>query len=331
MQAIPGVDSAGLVTCAPLGCHWGNFFRIEGAEERQPGSSDSMPVTLMRYANASYFKTMGIRLESGRFFEDRDGREPQPGDPDLRSPRVVIINETFAKTFWPAVADPVGRRLKFNDDKAPWITVVGLVRDVKHYGLERPMRPGVYFPLPDNPRQTLVVALHTSGDAAALAGSARAAMRELDPDLPLFQVRTMEEALQRSLTVRAAYSWMLGVFALLALILALGGTYGVASYLVTQRTREIGIRVALGARTVDVVRTVVGRGVGVVAVGVGIGVLASLGAARLLADLLFGSGARDAVILAGVTSLLLVTALLANWLPARRVARIDPMRSLRTE
>jgi predicted permease len=331
MKAIPGVDSAGLVTCLPFGCHWGNFFRIEGDEQRQPGSSDSMPVTLMRYANASYFKTMGIRLESGRFFDDRDGREPQTGDPDLRSPRVAIINETFAKTFWPNVADPVGRRLKFNDDNAPWMTVVGLVRDVKHYGLERPMRPGIYFPLPDSPRQTMAVALHTSGDAAALAGSARAAMRELDPDLPLFQVRTMEEALQRSLTVRAAYSWMLGVFALLALILALGGTYGVASYLVTQRTREIGIRVALGARTVDVVRTVIGRGVGVVAIGVGVGVLASLGATRLLADLLFGSGSRDIATLAGVASLLLATAVLANWLPARRAARIDPMRSLRTE
>jgi predicted lysophospholipase L1 biosynthesis ABC-type transport system permease subunit len=244
---------------------------------------------------------------------------------------VAIVNETFAKTFWPTVADPVGRRFKFNDDKAPWMTVVGLVRDIKHYGLERPMRPGVYFPLPADPRQTLAVALHTSGDAAALAGSARAAMRELDPDLPLFQVRTMEEALQRSLTVRAAYSWMLGVFALLALILALGGTYGVASYLVTQRTREIGIRVALGARTIDVVRTVVGRGVGVVVVGIAVGVLASVGATRLLADLLFGSGSRDAVIFAGVASLLLATALLANWLPTRRAARIDPMRSLRTE
>jgi len=331
MEAIPGVDSAGLVTCLPFGCHSGNFFRIEGDEQRQPGSSDSMPVTLMRYANARYFKTMGIRLESGRFFDDRDGREPRPADTELRSPRVVIINETFAKTFWPKVVDPVGRRLKFNDDKAPWITVVGLVRDVKHYGLERPMRPGVYFPLPDNPKQTMAVALHTSADAAALAGSARAVMREFDPDLPLFQVRTMEEALQRSLTVRAAYSWMLGVFALLALILALGGTYGVASYLVTQRTREIGIRVALGARTVDVVRTVIGRGVGVVAIGVGVGVIASLGATRLLADLLFGSGSRDVAIPAAVASLLLATAILANWLPARRAARIDPMRSLRTE
>ncbi|HEX2443742.1 MAG TPA: ABC transporter permease [Vicinamibacterales bacterium] len=328
MKAIPGVDSAGLITCLPLGCHWGNFFRIEGVD-RKPG--ESVPVTLMRYASADYFKTMGIRLKSGRFFDDRDGREPQPVDLGYRVPRVAIVNETFAKTFWPTVADPVGRRFKFNDDKAPWMTVVGLVRDIKHYGLERPMRPGVYFPLPADPRQTLAVALHTSGDAAALAGSARAAMRELDPDLPLFQVRTMEEALQRSLTVRAAYSWMLGVFALLALILALGGTYGVASYLVTQRTREIGIRVALGARTIDVVRTVVGRGVGVVVVGIAVGVLASVGATRLLADLLFGSGSRDAVIFAGVASLLLATALLANWLPTRRAARIDPMRSLRTE
>jgi predicted permease len=331
MRAIPGVDSAGLVTCPPFGCHWGNFFRIEGSD-RQAGSGESMPVTLMRYASADYFKTMGIRLESGRFFDDRDGRDdPQPADPDLRSPRVVVINETFAKTFWPNVADPVGRRMKFNDDNAPWMTVVGLVRDVKHYGLERPMRPGVYFPLPTNPRQTMAVALHTSGDAAALAGSARAAMRDLDPDLPLFQVRTMEEALQQSLTVRAAYSWMLGVFALLALILALGGTYGVASYLVTQRTREIGIRVALGARTRDVVRNVIGRGIGVVAVGVGVGVVASVGAMRLLADLLFGSGSRDAVIFAAVASLLLATALMANWLPARRAARVDPMRSLRAE
>jgi predicted permease len=285
----------------------------------------------MRYASADYFKTMGIRLKSGRLFDDRDGREPQPADPDRRSPRVAIINETFARTFWPGVADPVGRRFKFNDDEAPWMTVVGLVRDVKHYGLERPMRPGVYFPLPADPRETLAVALHTAGDAAALAGAARAAMRELDPDLPLFQVRSMDEALQRSLTVRAAYSWMLGVFALLALVLALGGTYGVASYLVTQRTREIGIRVALGARTADIVRTVIGRGLGVVAVGVGVGVLASLGAARWLADLLFGSGARDMAILAGVASLLLMTALVANWLPARRAARIDPMQSLRTE
>jgi predicted permease len=327
MAGLPGVQSAGLITCAPLSCHWGNFFAIEGVE-RKPG--ESVPVTLMRFASASYFQTMGIRLKSGRFFDDRDGREPPPKDPTRRSPRVAIVNETFVRTFWPNVADPVGRRIRYNDDDAPWITVVGVVGDVKHYGLERPMRPGVYFPMPANPVQTLTVALHTTGDAGALAGSARAALRDLDADLPMFQVRTMEEALQRSLTVRAAYSWMLGVFALLALVLAVGGAYGVASYLVTQRTREIGIRVALGARTVDVVRTVVGRGVAVVVVGVVTGLIASLGATRLLADLLFGVG-RDAATLAGVSSVLLLTALAANWFPARRAAKIDPMRSLRTE
>jgi predicted permease len=327
MAGLPGVRSVGLITCAPLGCHWGNFFDIEGVA-RKPG--ESVPVTLMRFASASYFETMGIRLKSGRFFDDRDGREPQAQDPARQSPRVAIVNESFAKTFLPAVADPVGRRFRYSDDRAPWITIVGVVRDIKHYGLERPMRPGVYFPMPANPVQTLTVALHTSGDAGALAGSARAALRDLDPDLPMFQVRTMEEALQRSLTVRAAYSWMLGVFAILALVLAVGGAYGVASYLVTQRTREIGIRVALGARTIDVVRTVVGRGVAVVATGVAIGLAASLGAVRLLADLLFGVG-RDATILFAVASVLIVTALLANWLPARRAAKIDPMRSLRTE
>jgi predicted permease len=327
MAELPGVQSAGLITCAPLGCHWGTFFNIEGVE-RKPG--ESVPVTLYRFASATYFQTMGIRLKWGRFFDDRDGREPQPEDPALRSPRVAIVNESFVTTFWPNVSDPVGRRFKFNGERSLWMTVVGVVRDIKHYGLERPMRPGVYFPLPANPVQTLTVALHTSGDAGALAGSARAALRDLDADLPMFQLRTMEEALQRSLMVRAAYSWMLGVFAFLALVLAIGGAYGVASYLVTQRTREIGIRVALGARTIDVVRTVVGRGVAVVTVGVVTGLIASLGATRLTADLLFGVGG-DAAILAGVSSVLLLTAVLANWLPARRAAKIDPMRSLRTE
>jgi predicted permease len=248
MAAVPGVDGVGLVTCAPLGCHWGTFFQIEGVE-RAPG--EPVPVTLQRYASAGYFETMGIRLKSGRFFDDREGRE-EPLDSEESSPLVAVVNESFAKTFWPDVADPVGRRFRFNGERSPWMTVVGVVHDIKHYGLERPMRPGVYFPLPARPSRTLSVALHTAGDPAALAASAGIAVRELDPELPLFQVATMEETLRRSLMVRAAYSWMLGVFALLALVLALGGAYGVASYLVTQRLREIGIRVAFGARAWDI-------------------------------------------------------------------------------
>jgi predicted permease len=328
MSAIAGVDAAGLITCAPLGCHWGNFFEFEGVEHEP---DDSIPVTLMRFASADYFRTMGIRLRSGRFFDDREGREPPPPDPEEKSPRVAVVNETFARTFWPNVADPVGRRFKYNGEGYPWITVVGVVHDTKHYGLERPMRPGVYFPLPALPVRTLTVALHTTGDAAALAAPARSVVGELDPELPLFQLTTMEETLRRSLMVRAAYSWMLGVFALLALLLALGGAYGVASYLVTQRTREIGIRIAFGAHTRHIVGTMVRGGLGAAAIGIAAGLPASIGAARLLADLLFGAGSRDPSLLAGVVSLLLLTAFVANWVPARRAARMDPMQALRTE
>ncbi len=328
MTAVPGVDAVGLITCAPLGCHWGTFFQIEGVE-RKPG--EPVPVTLMRYASAGYFETMGIRLKSGRFFDDGEGREPKPVDSEEASPRVAVVNETFAKTFWPDVADPAGRRFKFNSERRPWMTVVGVVHDVKHYGLERPTRPGVYFPLPAEPARTVTVALHTAGDPTALAASAGVAVREFDPELPLFQVMTMEEALRRSLMVRAAYSWMLGVFALLALVLAVGGAYGVASYLVSQRIREIGIRVAFGARTGDIVRTVVGRGVAVAIAGIVAGASASFGAARLLADLLFGAGPLDPAIFGVVVLVLLLTALFANGEPARRAARIDPMRSLRTD
>src|SRR5262249_7615124 len=160
--------------------------------------------------------TLGVRLKSGRLLEARDGRN--------KDERVVVINEAFAREFFNGVADPVGRRIRGGGDgKSPWITVVGLVADVKHYRPQKPMRPAIYLPLPSSPVDSLTIALKTSGDPAALAGSARALLRELDPDLAVYQVRTMEEALRRSLTTRATYSWMLSVFALLALVLALGG------------------------------------------------------------------------------------------------------------
>jgi predicted permease len=328
MSAIPGVDAAGLVSCAPLGCHWGNFFEFEGVEQKP---DDSIPVTLMRFASADYFRTMGIRLKSGRFFDDREGREPLPAGAAERTPRVAVVNETFARTFWPNVSDAVGRRFRYNGDENSWITVIGVVHDIKHYGLEKPMRPGVYFPLPSLPLQTLTVALHTEGDPSALAPPVRAAIEELDPELPLYQLGTMEDKLRRSLMVRAAYSWMLGVFALLALVLALGGAYGVASYLVTQRTREIGIRMAFGASTRHIVGSVVRGGLAVATAGIALGLALSLGAGRLLSDLLFGASQGDPAVLGGVASVLVMTAFVANWLPARRAARVDPMRSLRTE
>jgi putative ABC transport system permease protein len=323
MAQLPGVQAVGLVNCPPFGCHWGSFYVAEGAPPLGP--NDSNPVVLNRYATPTYFATMGIRLKAGRFFNERDGR----GGPDQE--RVVIINETFARTFFPGVDNPVGRRMRANGDKAPWNRVIGLVADIRHYGLERPMRPGIYWPMAQRPIDSSAVALKTAGTAEALTESARSALRELDPELPMFSVRTMDAALQRTLATRTTYSWMLAVFALTALVLALGGTYGVSSYLVTQRTREIGIRVALGAARRDIIRGVLRATLALAGAGIIVGTAASLGVARWLDSLLFGVNPTDALTLSLSLTVLIAAALTANLLPARRAARVDPMTSLREE
>ena len=318
---IPGVDAAGLITCAPLSeCHTGNFYQAEGALPRPDGTN---PVVLWRSASAGYFPAMGIRLKAGRFFEEADSRKD--------AAPVVVVNESFVRTFWGEGVNAVGRRIKYNDPKDPWKTVVGVAGDVKHYGLERPVRPGLYFPLGRNSRSNLMMAIHTAGDPLAVVPALREVLRQMDPEVPLFRVRTMEESIRRSMALRAAFSWMLAVFAALAFVLAIGGAYGVAMYLVTQRTREIGIRVALGARTRDIMRSVVASGVTVVLAGVACGLAASVAVARLLGDALFGVNAFDLTVFSFVTAVLAGTALIANGLPARRAARIDPMKSLRTD
>jgi predicted permease len=317
--SLPGVQAVGLVSCPPLACHWGTFFMPEGRAPLKPGEAN--PVVLQRPASPGYFKAMGIRLLRGRFLEAQDAT----GDG-----HVAVVNETFARTFWPGVADVVGKRFKSpGDASAPWIAVVGVAADIKHYGLERPMRPGIYFPVTMGRFNTMSVAIRTAGDPGEFTATARAALAELDRELPMYRVRTMDEALRRSLAQRATYSWLLGIFAALALLLALGGAYGVTSYLVSQRTREIGIRVALGARRGDIVRAVLRRGLASALAGIAAGIVASFFAVRLLADLLFDVSPKDPVVLAGAAAALLLLAVAANWIPARRAAGVDPMRSLR--
>jgi len=321
VAAAPGVDAEGLITCLPLvGCHTGNFFDVERAVPRPDGKN---PVVLWREASAGYAAAMGLRLREGRFL--------QPSDLVRNAQPVVVVNEMFVRTFWGDGATGVGRRFRYRGDSQPWMTIVGVTEDVKHYGLERPMRPAVYIPMTNDPQPALMLAVHSTRDPALVAASLRDVVRQIDPEIPLYRVRTMDEWMRRSMAPRAALAWMLAVFAGLALVLAIGGAYGVATYLVTQRTREIGIRVALGARTRDVFRGVVTRGVGVVSGGVVCGLALSLVLARLMADVLFGVDPQDPAVLALVAALLLATALAANGLPARRAARIDPMRSLRTE
>jgi putative ABC transport system permease protein len=316
------VVAAGAVSCAPLGgCHWGNFYRIEGRPPLRPGEAD--PVVLSRVAGDGYFEAMGLRLNSGRFFEARDGREG--------GNRAVIVNETFVRTFWPGADDAVGKRIAFDGNDQPWITVVGVVRDVKHYGLEQPMRPGLYFPLPQLPDNagTMTLAIRTSGDPAAFAPAARALVQKLDASLPLFRMRTMETAVRESLRTRVVYSWMLAIFAAIALVLALGGAYGVTSYLVSQRTREIGIRMALGAGTRDVVGSVLRGSFASVGCGTALGLVAAVVAASSVDELLFGVPAHEPLSLAAAAVTLALSALFATFLPARRAARTDPSVSLR--
>lgn len=320
LSGAPGVHAAGLVSCRPFGCHWGTLFEAEGALPRPPDAPN--PVVLFRPATPGYFEAMSIRLKRGRLL---DARDVQGGE------RVAVVNETFAKTFWPGEADVVGRRFRGTDPGAPWMTVVGVVQDVQHYGLERPMRPGIYQPLVQSPSTSMAVAVRTSGDPGAFIPSARAIVRELDPELPLFSVRTMEEALAASLAERKLYSWLIGVFAAIAVALALGGVYGVSTYLVSQRTREMGIRVALGAARADIVRATLRQALVPVGAGVALGVVAGLAAGRLLGDLLFGVPPHDPAALAAASLVVSALAILVNLWPARRAASVDPMECLRAD
>jgi predicted permease len=323
LRTVPGVTNAGLVTCAPLSnCHWGVFFHAEGAPPRGP--NDPNPVILNRMASSGYFAAMSIRLKEGRYFNHTEGHE------GAGNPTVIVVNESFVKTHWPDGSSPIGKRVR-QGERAPWLTVVGVVEDVKHYGLEQPARPGVYIPMPRLVQSTMTVALRTSGDPVQLTPTIRGIVREMDPELPIYNARTMEERMALSMTLRAAYSWMLGVFAAIALLLALGGSYGVTSYLVSQRTRELGIRVALGAGRGDISRAVLKGSLAVVSIGVVVGVAAAIGAGRFLSSLLFGVPPYDALILTIAAVALLSTGLLANWLPARRASRVDPMISLRAD
>jgi putative ABC transport system permease protein len=287
----------------------------------KPG--ESQPVTLTRVASEGYFEAMGIRLKFGRFFDANDGREG--------GERVVIVNEMFVRTFWPGTTDAVGKRISFNNPKEPWMTVVGVARDIKHYGLELPMRPGLYFPakqLASNLSAPSVV-VRTTGDPAAFESTARTILREMDPTVPLYRAQTAETMLRNSMRTRATYSWMLAVFAGLALVLALGGAYGVTSYLVTQRIREIGIRLAMGAQSGDIVGGVLRSSLVMIGSGVVMGLVASMFVATQVGDLLLGVSPRDPSVLAATAVILALAAVVANWIPARRAARTDPMISLR--
>jgi len=323
LGAVPGVTSAGIITCLPFTCHWGRFVRAEKAAPR--GRNEPDPVTLVRYASADYFETIGIKLLRGRFFRANEGA---PGA------HPVIINEQLAKHLWPDVSDPIGKRMIWNGDtaSADWMTVVGVVRDVRHYGLVDPMIQGLYGLSTDAdstlPLGAFGVAVRSATSEGAVIAAARSIVRQLDPEVPLINVESANAALDNSVASRRIVAFVFVAFGLIALTLALGGIYAVLSYVVGRRRQEIGIRMALGARRGQVIGLVVRQGLRLVAIGVVIGIPIALFGVRSIGDLLLDVSARDPLTYIGAVVLLAATAIVSALIPARRAAGVDPKTAL---
>jgi predicted permease len=320
LRALPEVEQAALASSLPLGSHWGWFFEAEGAPPR--AEDEPNPVVLNRAVSPEYFETMGVTLLAGRVFDDFDGRE--------EGSLAVVVNQTFVRTHLQDDPDPVGRRIRTGEG-APWMTVVGVARDVKHYGVDEEMRPGVYQPWNQLPRPTFLVILRAPGDPEQVMGAARAVTRELDPELPLYAVGSMRQDMAEALWTRRATAWLIGAFSGVALLLAIAGLYGVISYSVAQRRQEISIRIAMGALSSQVSSQVLRQGMALVGVGVVVGLAVSLAAGGVISGVLVGVQPRDPRVYVGVAGLLLTVATVANYLPARRAASTDPMRALRGE
>lgn len=321
IRQLPGVESAGGVSVLPLSgsLSWGNIS-IEGYV---PEAGQSMIQADRRFATVGYFETMKIPLIAGRFFSEQD-------TPD--SLKVAIVDENLARTYWPG-EDPLGKRLKGGspDSKNPWLTVIGVVASVKQYALDSDSRVTFYTPHRQSPAGTLYAIVRTSADPRGIAASVAGVAREMDPNVPIYDVKIMSERLSESLARRRFAMLALGVFAMVAMVLAAVGIYGVMSYSVTQRTREIGIRVALGAQTKGVLTLIVGQGMLMAGVGVAIGLAGAVAATRVMTSLLFGVSATDPVTFGGLALLLAAVAFFACYVPARRATKVDPMVALRHE
>jgi putative ABC transport system permease protein len=320
LRAVPGVAVASAASIVPLDGHSGYFYSVEGG--RTLGPNDPTPVVLSVTAMSGYLEAMGITLKSGRDFDARDAQ--------LNAPKTVLVNETFARFFW-NTTDVTGRRIHWPGTNSEWFQVIGVVKDIRHYGLDGEIRPEVLMSFAVNPTSALTLAIRTRTDPHSLAGPAREIIRQLDPDLPMFNIRTMSERLDRSLWMRRAYSWLFVAFASVAMLLAAAGVYSVLSFAVSQRTREIGIRMALGARPGQVLGGILKQGMALVAVGVALGLGVSQLTAGLLKSMLFGVGPRDPGTYLAVAAGVGLVGLIANFVPARRAAGIEPVNTLRSE
>ena len=319
VETLPGVQSAGAIFGLPLsGGQSRMSFAIEGRPEARPGEQNSAGY---RQISPDYFRTMSTPLVTGRDFDQHD---------TTKAPAVVIVNEAFVRQFL-AGEEPLGKRLQIGGSDHRQAKVVGVARDVRHENLAVAPGPEMYVPFSQHCWGLAAVVVRTAMEPAEMANTLRKAVMEVDPDQPIYNIRTMQAVVSDAMAGRRVQMWLLGTFAAVAVGMAAIGLYGVMSYSVTRRTHEIGVRMALGAKRRDVLSLLLRQGLKLAGFGIGLGVPIALGLTSLLRTLLFEVKPTDPVTFVGVSLILLLVALLASWLPARRAAKVDPMIALRTE
>jgi putative ABC transport system permease protein len=322
VRALPGVRSASAVTPLPLS---GDMYRISFETEGRQVAKGDLPSSDFFVIDDNYFKTLGVSILKGRDFNERDTEKATP---------VIIVNETFARKFFPN-EDPVGKRIKpgisVGDEKPAMREIVGVVSTVRNRNLSSDLRPGYFVPSTQIPFNQMTLVVRTTTDPRTLITAVQNEVRAMDQELPVYNVKTMEEYISATVAAPRFNTTLLVIFASVALVLTIVGLYGVMSYSVAQRTNEIGIRMALGAQTRDVLRLIVSQGFKLVLLGLGLGMLGAFALMRVLASLLFGVSARDPYTFGVVAIVLASVALLACYIPARRASRVDPLQALHYE
>jgi putative ABC transport system permease protein len=320
VESLPGVEQVSLSTVQPLsGVAVNDPFSIEG----RPLDFNNAPVAGWQHVTPNFFRALGIPIVAGRDFTDRDN--------DMAS-GAAIINEAMARRYFPN-EDPIGKRLTLGLHRPgdPWLTIVGVVKDIPHRGLESESAPDWYLSYLDEPRRHGYLMARASGDPASLAAAIRSQVSAIDKDQPVTAIRTLNEVIASTTAPRRFNTLLLAIFAAVALALAATGIYSVISYSVTQRTQEVGVRMALGARPGDVIRLILKQGLTLTLIGVAAGLLGAIAAARVMTGLLYGVAATDPATFVAISLLLVIVATLACYLPARRAARVEPITALRHE